>query len=1482
MATCRDLEGWRIVSNLREFDLTLCFEEGIILTSLLAILLLSAISRIGALTRLPSHDISRRSRWRLWAKLTLLALAIIASCCNLFVVLSLKQTASVAWPYVLEPLALLASWILTRLNHRRTRSSSTILLIFWPAYITALAIWSRSFLQHDASGRLFVFLSKWAVELFALPAYVLECISPDDSDKDNTESPIVTANVYSVWSFAWLTPLMKKGSKKFITENDLPALLPRDESEKLGQDLQSSLEKHSSLWVALFLSYGGPYLGAAALKILQDSLAFLQPQLLRWLLAYISNYQSTKGAAHLLVGPSPLEGYAVAIIMFVASMTQTVILHQYFQTCFETGMRVRAGLVTAIYKKSLILSSDERGSRASGDIVNLMSVDASRLQDLCTYGLIAISGPFQITLAFVSLYNLLGWSAFVGVAIMIISIPLNTVIARLLKKMQEQQMKNRDRRTRLMSELLANIKSIKLYAWEYAFIRRVLHVRNDLELKLLKKIGITTALNTTLWGGIPLLVAFSSFATASVFSSRPLTADVIFPAISLFMLLQFPLAMFSQVTSNIIEALVSVKRLSGFLHAEELQQDAHMRVRKDSLAIGDEVLSVKGGEFHWNKQDVSAALEDINLTVHKGELVGVLGRVGSGKSSLLSAIIGDMRKAEGEVTLFGNVAYAAQNPWILSATVRENILFSHEYDEVFYNLVIEACALKPDLELLPQGDLTEVGEKGITLSGGQRARVALARAIYARADLVLLDDVLAAVDSHVARHVFDRVIGPQGLLATKARVLVTNSISYLKHFDKLVYLRRGIILECGAYNELMSNPDSEVRKLVHGHTTSGSSSGAATPGRSSGMATPTTSEGDMQATLVGELECVSEKVARRESFTKAVLASLPKLRDASTDGISKEHSEQGRVKMEVYSQYLHAASKKGFLLFVLATVLQQAVSVSSTIMLRLWGEHNREAGTNVGLADKYFLGYGFFNLASITLGACAALLIWVFCSLRSSKHLHDSMLNSVMRAPLSFFETTPTGRILNLFSRDTYVVDQILGRVIQNMVRTSAVCASIVLVIGFSFPPFLIAVVPLTWFYYRVTVYYLATSRELKRLDAVSRSPIFAWFSESLAGLSTIRAFDQQSIFIANNARRIDRNQLCYLPSTAVNRWLAVRLEFVGAIIIVTTAMLAVSAVVNSNVDAGLVGLVLSYALNTTGSLNWFVRSASEVEQNVVSVERIVHYAKDLEPEAPYEIPENKPPAEWPTAGEVEFREYSARYRPELDLVLKDISMTIKPKEKVGICGRTGAGKSSLLLALFRIIEPASGTIFIDKVDICKLGLHDLRSAISIVPQNPDLFEGTLRENIDPVGEHQDVDIWTALEHAHLKAYVDSLPGGLDAPVQEAGSSLSAGQRQLLCFARALLRKTKVLVLDEATSAVDLDTDRAIQDIIRGPIFHDVTILTIAHRLNTIIESDRVLVLDAGRIAEFDTPKKLLENNSSIFHSMAAEAGLTDNAEMDG
>ncbi|KAF8159727.1 multidrug resistance-associated ABC transporter [Crassisporium funariophilum] len=1478
MAACHDKEGWDVVSRLRDFDTTPCFEEGIIISGLLVGVFALSLLRTLSLCWNEPLERSKKSVLVLWAKLALLAISFGISAVNVLLIVFQHKSVPVLQSYMLEPFALASILIFTYVNHTRTRTSSTLLLIFWPLYIAALAIWVRTAVTYNFHKFLVILSLKCATLGVGAIAYGLECMGPEfeapPSDKVLQENPVMTANAYSLWTFGWMTGLMRKGAVQFITEEDLPPLKTSDESVNLGDDLKRALQKHT-LWKALFVAYGGPYAVAAALKIIQDLLAFLQPQLLRWLLVYISLYQGSRFSPD--ARPSKLEGFAISILMFVASVVQTICLNQYFQRTFETGMRVRAGLVTTIYAKALVLSNDER-TRASGDIVNLMSVDATRLQDLCTYGLIAISGPLQIILAFVSLYNLLGWAAFVGVAIMIVSIPLNTMLARVLKRMQEQQMKNRDKRTRLMSELLSNIKSIKLYAWEYSFIRKILEVRNNQELKMLKKIGIYTSMNMALWSGIPLLVAFSSFATAAFTSSKPLTSDIIFPAISLFMLLQFPLAMFSQVTSNIIEAIVSVQRLSSFLGASELQVDARKVIENPTLQLGDEVLSIKDADFSWSKDSPQPTLEGINLSVKKGELVGLLGRVGAGKSSLLCAIFGDMNRKEGEVVVHGSIAYAPQNPWILSATVRENILFSHEYDETFYNLVIEGCALGQDLALLPQGDMTEVGEKGITLSGGQQARISLARAVYARADLVLLDDCLAAVDSHVARHVFDNVIGPNGLLSTKGRILVTNSIAFIKQFDSLSFIRRGIVLESGSYQSLVADPNSEISKLVRGHGSSNNTSGSSTPFITSGTLTP--GSYNPQDNSLKEAEhavALSEKLRRRESFQKSRIVTAVSRQAAST-GLTKEHQEKGRVKIDVYKQYIQAASKIGFSFFLFTTVAQQAASVLATLTLRYWGEHNRENGENTGMF-KYLLIYGLFSLSASILGAVSAITMWVYCALKSARRLHDSMLESLMRAPLSFFELTPTGRILNLFSRDTYVVDQILARVIQGLCRTVAVCLSIVVVIGASFPPFLIAVVPLGWFYMRVMKYYLATSRELKRLDAVTRSPIFAWFSESLSGLSTIRAFNQQSVFITANQKRIDHNQICYLPSVSVNRWLSVRLEFVGAMIILIVAFLAMSALITTGVDAGLVGLVLSYALNTTSSLNWVVRSASEVEQNIVSVERILHQTQ-VEPEAPQEIPETKPHGTWPSNGTIEFRAYSTRYRSGLDLVLKDISLKIKSKEKIGVCGRTGAGKSSLLLALFRIIEPVHGSIFIDSVDITKIGLHDLRSCISIVPQSPDLFEGTLRENIDPVGEHSDADIWVALEQAHLKEYTESLSERLDAPVREGGSSLSAGQRQLLCFARALLRKSKILVLDEATSAVDLDTDRAIQDIIRGPAFSDVTILTIAHRLNTIMESDRVLVMNAGTVAELDTPANLLGDSSSIFYSLTKEAGLLKSAEV--
>ncbi|KAF8513407.1 P-loop containing nucleoside triphosphate hydrolase protein [Hysterangium stoloniferum] len=1497
MMFCDDKEGWGPVSQDRDFDLTVCFEEGVLIPGILSLLLGVGFIRVCVLARRDPVPRNTRSCRVLYAKLLFLILA--ASCALASLLLGLTDLPQLRLPLstaILYALALTLTPIITYLNHTRLPSSSTTLLLFWPIYVFEFLIWIRTnALLHVLSAKdvnlwLYCISTGLGVVAFILEIRGTEFTNGDEHEEVG-ENPIVKANIFSIWTFGWMTPLMKLGYSKYLTEEDMYALLPTDESERLGARLHVALQKYSSLWVALGAAYGGPFAVATVLKLTQDCLVFLQPQLLRLLLTYITDYQRARDLG--MKPPSPYQGFAFAGLMFLSAMCQSILLHQYFQRVYETGLRIRAGLVTNVYRKALVLSSDERGARATGDIVNIMSVDTVKLQDLCTYGFIVISGPFQIMLAFISLYNLLGWPAFVGVAVMAGSLPVTVLLAKYAKTLQRQQMKNRDQRTRLMTESLSNIKRqgilIKLYGWESAFIQRILHVRNNLELKMLRKIGLVGAATSTLWVLIPILVAFTSFLAAALTSATPLTSDVIFPALSMFMLLQFPMAMFPNIITSVIEAMVSVKRLSSFLRAGELQPDVRKIVHKaGGLHEGDVVLEIEDGEFQWNRDQPESTLFGIDLTVKIGELVGVLGRVGSGKTSLLSAIIGEMHRTAGEVTLFGTIAYCPQTPWIMSATIRDNILFSHTYDEEFYEIVLDACALRQDLAILAKGDMTQVGEKGISLSGGQRARISLARAVYARADIYLLDDVLSAVDAHVARHIFDNVIGPTGILATKARILVTNTVAFLKHHDQLLFLRKGIILEKGTYDEILKDETKELHKLMYAFALFATYSYDST-GHSrirdlqSGTSTPRADDETLAGTPPNEQEIALEGAAVSEatldkqvfkrSFGKAAFAKVSKqLSAAKKDVAQAEHTERGRVKRTVYTAYMKAASVPGFALFIVAIIMQQACQLLSNITLQQWGEHNQKTGDNSDMIF-YLIVYGIFSLLAITASTTASVTMLVMLALRSAKHLHNSMLLAVMRAPLSFFEQTPTGRTLNLFSRDTYVVDQILANVIANLFRTGSQICGIIVVLCSTFPVFLFVVPILGYFYRQIMIYYLATGRELKRLDATSRSPIFTSFSETLGGVSTIRAFGQESIFIRDNQHRIDRNQMCYLPAISVNRWLAIRLETVGNLLIFISATLACVALVTTGVNAGIVGLMISYGLNTTGALNWFVRSASEVEQNIVSVERILHQT-NVSPEAPEHILDTLPHGPWPSKGSVEFQNYSMRYRPELDLVLRNISLSIKPKEKIGICGRTGSVVSFLLLALFRIIEPAHGTILIDGVDITTLGLNDLRSVISIIPQESDMFEGTLRENIDPVGIADDAAIWTALEQAYLKDYVQSLPEGLDSKVQEGGSSLSSGQRQLVCFARALLRKSKVLVLDEATSAIDLDTDKAVQDILRGPQFADTTILTIAHRLNTIIESDRVLVLNNGEIAEFDAPTALLATPDSMFASLAREAGV--------
>ncbi|KAM0749801.1 hypothetical protein T439DRAFT_39861 [Meredithblackwellia eburnea MCA 4105] len=1314
-----------------------------------------------------------------------------------------------------------------------------------------------------------------------------------DDEWVQKECPRIRANIFDRLTFSWLTPMMKAGYTKYLTEEDLWALPPGDTAEALGANLESTWNKRRaladaknkdlppdakkvspSLTGALIASFGGPFMVAAIFKFLQDCLSFAQPQLLKRLLIFVNSYGSST--------PEPaFHGYLIAITMFVCAVAQTLLLHCYFARVFETGMRVRGGLINIIYKKSLVLSNDERGGRLTGDIVNLQSTDATRLQDLCTYGQVAWSGLFQITLAFISLYKLLGWYMLIGVAVMLASMPLTAAIARYQTKLQREQMKNKDKRTSIMSEILNNIRSIKLYAWEDSFAAKLFDVRNNKELVMLRKMGYLSSTSGFLWSFTPFAVAFSSFSMFALFSGQPLTSEIVFPAITLFSLLGFPLAVLPMVFASLVEAFVSIERLTNFLVGKELQEGAiKVELPRRELKDGDELVSVVHGDFTWSTAAVDPTLVDINLSLKKGELLAVVGRVGSGKSSLLSSILGEMTKLDGSVTVRGTVAYCNQQPWIMGGTVRSNITFGHRFDEEFYNIVIAACALKEDLAILPNGDATEVGEKGISLSGGQKARVALARAVYARADIYLLDDPLSAVDAHVGRHLFDQVLGPQGLLAGKGRLLCTNAIPFCEQADELIFLRKGVILERGTYSSAVTGDTELSRLLLEFGKTSDDHSDEEGSGSDETVVAPAELAAKLEeGVLDNELrEQADVALAKRAELVPVSVQKRETLKTLKRSTRPTETRQQGSVKWSNYVTYIRANSYIGVALYTITIVGQQLLQIATNVWLKNWSQRNSGAGDNGDLV--WFLGiYAAFGLGASLVYLLNGILLYSICVVRSAKIMHDSMFRAVMRSPMRFFETTPLGTILNRFSRDVYVVDEVLARVFGGFFRTLAGVFGMVGVITFSAPQFLIVFIPLLFVYKQVQTYYLATSRELKRLDATTKSPIFASFQETLGGVATIRAYRQSDRFMAENQARVDRNQEAYFPSINCNRWLAVRLEFIGSIIILATALLAVVTLVRTNsVDAGIVGLMLSYALTTTQTLNWIVRSATEVETNIVSVERVQEYI-DLEPEAADFIPETQPEKSWPQSGALSFKNVAARYRANLDLVLRDVSFELKGGEKVGVCGRTGAGKSSLTMVLYRVVEPESGQVILDGVDVGKIGLHCLRSRLSIIPQDSQCFEGSLRENLDPTGKATDAELWGALEQCHLKDHIESMPGKLDAHIDEGGSNLSAGQRQLMCLGRALLRRSKVLVLDEATA--DPESDKEIQKVIRNE-FASCTIFVIAHRLNTIMDCDKILVMDKGRVAEFASPAELLLDKNSIFYSLALEAGVVRNPSRSG
>jgi ATP-binding cassette, subfamily C (CFTR/MRP), member 1 len=882
-------------------------------------------------------------------------------------------------------------------------------LFYWVFFVLANGVKLRSLVSRDAHKERLPYFVAFNVGLalgvveFILEYFVPKKQSAYDALGADDECPYEYADIFSVLTFGWMTPMMRFGYKNFLTQDDLWNLRNRDSTRVTGDLLQQAwaieLEKKKpNLWIALARAFGGPYLRGAMIKTVSDCLAFVQPQLLRLLITFVDSYRTGHE-------PQPLvRGIAIALAMFLTSICGTAALHQYFQRAFETGMRVKSSLTAMIYSKSLRLSNETRATKSTGDIVTYMSVDQQRLADLAQWGQQCWSAPFQITLCMLSLYNLVGVSCLAGVAAMIVMIPINGFIARFMKKLQLSQMKYKDRRSRLMTEILNNMKSIKLYAWGSAFMDKLSHVRNDLELNNLRKIGAAQSFATFTWSSTPFFVSCSTFAVFVLVNDKPLTTDLVFPALTLFNLLTFPLTVLPMVITSIIEASVAVRRLTDFFTADELQEDAVRFIDEPPKQAGDSSVSITDATFTWDKDSGRNVLENINFNANKGELTCIVGAVGAGKSSLLSSVLGDLYKINGETVVRGRIAYAAQSAWIMNASVKENIVFGHRWDPHFYEQTINACALVDDFRQLPDSDSTEVGERGISLSGGQKARLALARAVYARADIYLLDDVLSAVDQHVGRHLINNVLGPNGLLSGKARILATNAINVLKEADYMYLLRDRTILEKGTYQQLMAMR-GEVANLIRTYAAEDHESESERSPSIEGM------ESDDSTTIVGangihdELDPEEAEESRQEvgglmpirpaptgpsragrkssyntlrrASTTSFHGPMGRLTDEEQGGLkskqTKETAEQGKVKWSVYTTYAKESNLIAVGVYMFALLAAQTTQIGGSFWLKRWSEINEQYGRNpaVGKYIGIYFAFGIGGAALVVVQVCA-------------------------------------------------------------------------------------------------------------------------------------------------------------------------------------------------------------------------------------------------------------------------------------------------------------------------------------------------------------------------------------------------------------------------------------------------------------------------------------------------------------------------------
>ncbi|XP_031147710.1 multidrug resistance-associated protein 4-like isoform X2 [Sander lucioperca] len=1237
--------------------------------------------------------------------------------------------------------------------------------------------------------------------------------------KDKT-NPAATASILSKIFFWWLNPLFRIGRKRKLEEDDMYEVLTEDRSEKLGQDLQRCWDhqlqmatkelRTPSLAKGIIKCYWKPYGVLGLFTLVEEVIKVIQPVILGKMIEYFENYDPDN-----MTALYETLGYAAGLSMCTICLALTH--HLYFFHVQRTGMKIRVAMCHMIYKKALRLSSSAMGKTTTGQIVNLLSNDVNKFDDVTIFLHFLWVGPLQAAAVVGLLWAEIGPSCLAGMVILMFLMPTQTMFGRLFSKFRSKTAVLTDERIRTMNEVVSGMRIIKMYAWEKPFAALVTEVRRK-EISKIMKSSYLRGLNMASFYCASKIILFVTF-TLYVLLGNTITASRVFVTVSLYTSVRLTVTLFfPSAIEKLFESRVSVRRIQSL--------DA-------------------------------PSLQNLSFTLNSSHLLAVIGPVGAGKSSLLSTILRELPHEKGVLTVKGQLTYAAQQPWVFPGTIRSNILFGKELDTQKYERVIRACALKRDMELLPDGDLTIIGDRGATLSGGQKARVNLARAVYQDADIYLLDDPLSAVDAEVGRHLFEQCIC--GLLKNKPRILVTHQLQYLQVADQIVVLKEGHMVAKGTYTELQRSGVDFTSLLKEEE----------------------------------EKQPPPDIVTRSRTLSQnSQTSSVHSIKDGDqlpaehVQTVAEESRAEGTIGVSLYVKYLRAgASIVVLLVGIVVSILAQVAYIMQDWWLAHWADEQDKLTANstviqnglnitAELNTDFYLGvFGGLTAAVIFFGFFRNIVLF-HVLVRSAQTLHNRMFNSILKTPVHFFDVNPIGRVLNRFSKDIGQLDSMLPwtfadfiQVFLQIVGTIAVSVSVI-------PWILIPVVPLLLVFLFLRRYFLQTSRNIKRLEATTRSPVFSHLSSSLQGLWTIRAFGAEERFQQAFDAHQDLHSAAWFLFLTTSRWFAVRLDGLCAIF-VTVATFG-CLLLRDQLDAGSVGLSLTYSVTLMGMFQWGVRQSTELENMMTSVERVVEYT-ELESEAPWET-QKRPPPDWPRKGLVTFDQVSFSYSTEGPLVLQSLKAMFRPKEKVGIVGRTGAGKSSLVSALFRLAEP-QGKIYIDGVLTSEIGLHDLRQKMSIIPQDPVLFTGSMRKNLDPFNHHTDEDLWKALEEVQLKSVVEELPGKLETVLAESGSNFSVGQRQLVCLARAILRKNRILVIDEATANVDPRTDELIQKTIRDK-FRECTVLTIAHRLNTIIDSDRILVLDAGKIHAYDEPYTLLQDPDGIFYKMVQQTGKQEAAAL--